>query len=190
MLLWLQAPAASVIPSHSPEIRCYMPQVVLLVSIHLLPLQRKSLLISHHLRFPDLIFLAFSGQGKPPQKARIFSVSVFRTLETLERKGNFERIAIAIPIHRSLHTPEPRNPRKVSKVFPGLPARSVKNVSKKSQSTRKRVKKGVKISVRGLFRHCFDTPGQEAREDLFLPRAICRSVLEDFCCINFGGFCR
>ena len=24
----------------------------------------------------------------------------------------------------------------------------------------------------------------------FLPWAICRNVLEDFCCINFGGFCR
>ena len=27
------------------------------------------------------------------------------------------------------------------------------------------------------------------KSDLNLPWAICRNVLEDFCCINFGGFC-
>ena len=33
-------------------------------------------------------------------------------------------------------------------------------------NTQKRVKKDSKMSVRGLFRHLFDTPGREAREDL------------------------
>ena len=45
-------------------------------------------------------------------------------------------MTIAIPIYRSHHTPEPRNPQKVSKRRSlGLPARSVKKVFKKSPNT-------------------------------------------------------
>ena len=61
----------------------------------------------------------------------------------------------------------PKSPKSLKKVFPGLPARSVKKVSKKSQMTRKRVKNDSKTTVRGLFRHFFDTPGGEAWEVLF-----------------------
>ena len=74
-----------------------------------------------------------------------------------------KRLTIAIPINRSLHIPPaPESPKSLKKVFPGLPVRSVKKVSKKPQRTRKR----VKTSVRGPFRHFFDTTGREAREDL------------------------
>ena len=44
-------------------------------------------------------------------------------------------LAIALPIYRSLHTPEPRNPKSLKKMFLGLPTRSVKKVSKKSPNT-------------------------------------------------------
>ena len=54
------------------------------------------------------------------------------------------------------------------KGLPGPPRpecqKSVENLVPKNP---KKSQKGVTISVRGLFRHFFDTPGQEAQEDLF-----------------------
>ena len=77
-------------------------------------------------------------------------------------------LAIAIPIYRSLHRPEPRNPQKsLKKVWPGLPAQSVKKVSKKSPNTRFRLLLDSFSGPLGLLRHFFGTPGREAREDLF-----------------------
>ena len=70
-------------------------------------------------------------------------------------------------IQESPHPRAPKPPKSLKKVFPGLPARSVKKVSKKSQMTRKRVKKTTTSVHLGLFRHFFDTPGREAREHLF-----------------------
>ena len=57
-------------------------------------------------------------------------------------------------------------PKSLKKVFPGLPARSVKKASKSPKEPEKS-QKAVKIRARGLFRHFFDTPGDFAREDLF-----------------------
>ena len=49
----------------------------------------------------------------------------------------------------------PEIPESLKTVFPGLLAQSVKQVSKNSQ----KYGKYVKISVQGLSRHFFDTPG-------------------------------
>ena len=61
----------------------------------------------------------------------------------------------------------PKSPKSLNMVFPRLLARSVKKVSKKSQLTRKRVKKTAK-SVFGDFFGAFLTlPAGEAREVRF-----------------------
>ena len=82
--------------------------------------------------------------------------------------GSGSSFAIAIPIYRSLHSPlTPKSPKSLKKVFPGLPAQSVKKVSKKSLNTHFRVLLDSFSGPLGLFRHFFGTPGREAREDLF-----------------------
>ena len=49
----------------------------------------------------------------------------------------------------------PEIPKSLKKVFPCLPARSVKESVEKVIKSPKKSQKGVKISVRGLFRHFF-----------------------------------
>ena len=61
----------------------------------------------------------------------------------------------------------PKFPKSRKKVFPGLTARSIKKVSKKSPNTDCETFLTVFSGALGLFRHFFDTPGREAREDLF-----------------------
>ena len=63
--------------------------------------------------------------------------------------GNETRVAIGAAIYRSPEALWARNAQKVSKVFPGLPAWSVKQVS---QMTRKRVKKTTKSEFGDFFR--------------------------------------
>ena len=77
-------------------------------------------------------------------------------------------LAIAIPIYGSLPALEPRNPQKVSikKVFPGLPAWTVKKCRKSSKRPEKE-KKESKSVFGDFFDTFFDTPGREARKDLF-----------------------
>ena len=70
-------------------------------------------------------------------------------------------------VQESPHPRAPKSQKSLKTAFPGIPARSVKKVSKKSQNDPKTSQKDYKISVRGLFRHFFDTPGGEAREDRF-----------------------
>ena len=66
-------------------------------------------------------------------------------------------VTIAIPIHRSLHTPEPRNLQKVSeRSSPGLPARSVNKASQKAPNP-------FFFGPFALFRHFFDTLGRETQ---------------------------
>ena len=67
-------------------------------------------------------------------------------------------------VQESPHHRAPKSPKSLKKDFP---AQSVNKVSKKSQMTRKRVKKDCKISVRGLFRHFFDTPAREVLFETF-----------------------
>ena len=47
----------------------------------------------------------------------------------------------------------PKSPKSLKKVFPGLAAQSVKKVSREAPKYPKKSQKGVKISVRGPFRH-------------------------------------
>ena len=61
----------------------------------------------------------------------------------------------------------PKAPKSLKKDFPGLPARSVKTVSKKSPNTDFVVFLTLFLGHLGLFRHFFDTPGREAREPLW-----------------------
>ena len=49
--------------------------------------------------------------------------------------GCASKVAIAIPIYRSLHTPEPRNPEKVSKRCPGRPGPECQKACRKSPRT-------------------------------------------------------
>ena len=76
-------------------------------------------------------------------------------------------VAIGAAIYRSLHTPEPRNPQKVSKGGSRASRPGVSKKCRKVPNNPKKSQKDYKISVRGLFRHFFDTPGREAREVLF-----------------------
>ena len=77
------------------------------------------------------------------------------------------RVTMGTNIYRSLHTPEPRNPQKVSKrSSPASPL----GVSKKYRKSPKRPEnesKRCQNQCSGTFRHFFDTPGGEAREDCF-----------------------
>ena len=61
--------------------------------------------------------------------------------------------------------PAPKPPNSLNKVFLGLPARSVKKVSRKSLNTDFETLSNI-FWVLGDFRHFLDTPGQKACEDL------------------------
>ena len=60
----------------------------------------------------------------------------------------------------------PEIPKKSQKGLPGHPGPECQSVEKVPKDPKKS-QKDIKISVRGLFRHFFDTPGGEAWEDLF-----------------------
>ena len=61
----------------------------------------------------------------------------------------------------------PEIPKKSQKGVPGPLGLECRKSVEKVPNDSKRGQKDYKISVRGLFRHFFDTPGREAREDLF-----------------------
>ena len=63
----------------------------------------------------------FRGPLRDPLKGRFSSQRL---------SAQAPRIAMGTAIYRSLHTPEPEIPKKSQKGLPGLPARSVKEVSK------------------------------------------------------------
>ena len=60
--------------------------------------------------------------------------------------------------------PSPEIPEKSRK---GVPGPECQKSVEKVPNDPKMSQKDYKISVRGLFRHFFDTPGREAREHLF-----------------------
>ena len=61
----------------------------------------------------------------------------------------------------------PEIPKKSLKGVPGPPGPECQKTVEKVPNDPKKSQKDYKISVRGLFRHFFDTPGGEAREVLF-----------------------
>ena len=63
--------------------------------------------------------------------------------------------------------PSPEIPKKSQKGVPGPPGPECQKSVEKVPNDPKKSQKDYKISVRGLFRHFFDTPGGEAREVLF-----------------------
>ena len=70
--------------------------------------------------------------------------------------------AIAIPMHRSLHTPEPRNPQKSQKAVPGPPVPECqKNVERVPESWLCSLFDSF-FGFLGLVRHFFDTPGRDS----------------------------
>ena len=64
------------------------------------------------------------------------------------------------PTYRSLHTPEPRNPKKSQKGLSRPHGPECPKSDKKVPKDPKKSQKGVKISVWGPFRHFFDTSGK------------------------------
>ena len=65
-----------------------------------------------------------------------------------------------------MYTLGPKSPKSLKKVFLGLSAWSVPKVSKRVKKKPKS-QKGVKITVRGLLRHFFHTPGLKAPDEFF-----------------------
>ena len=61
----------------------------------------------------------------------------------------------------------PKSLKKSQKGVPGRPGSECEKSVEKVRNDPKKSQKDYKISVRGLFRHFFDTPGREAWEDLF-----------------------
>ena len=70
-------------------------------------------------------------------------------------------------IQESPHPRAPESPKKSQKGLPGPPGPECQKSVEKVPNDPKKSRKDYKISVRGLFRHFFDTPGREAREVLF-----------------------
>ena len=62
--------------------------------------------------------------------------------------------------------PSPETPEKSQKGVPGPPGPECQKRVEKVPNDPKMSQKDYKISVRGPFRHFFDTPGREARERL------------------------
>ena len=85
----------------------------------------------------------------------------------LKKTNKNPSLAMGTAIYRSPKALCARNPQKVSKrVFPGRPARSVKKC-RKSPRTLIVAPFDSFLGPLRLFRPFFDTPGREAREDLF-----------------------
>ena len=61
----------------------------------------------------------------------------------------------------------PEIPKKSQKGVPGRPGPECQKSVEKVPNDPKKNQKDCSISVRGLFRHFFDTPGRDAREHIF-----------------------
>ena len=100
-----------------------------------------------------------------PQRGRWCQCTGSRDMAALETA-----LAIGTAIYRSPKPLWARNSQKVSKGSsrasrPGV-SKTCRKSPKRPEKESKRCQKGVKISVQGLFRHFFDTPGGVVREDL------------------------